>query len=919
MLASLLVAGAVLTGVIAPPVSAILDNSSEFAVVGPVRYTESAGVQDSVYGASFVVIGDAYAENVITADDTVVITLTAASSGSGNLWMSRTNRLFPAGAGLADDTLSLMDPSSPPATVGSGHPFTIVTGDSNDDTVLQTFVAVSAAGTYAGDVYIYEGTSPTMSAGTVVQHTKFRFTTARAPRSIAVNPNSLSLIATSADEQSTVVQVLDDSGVPTQLASSDQVTVTTSNASIANPAVTSLNAASFDDSLISPLGSATLTVSGGASAGAATVTLTPQGTLPSSGVTTVTLAANSIPLSAKSPGPFEMVFPDEQRIIVDDSVSDDTSYYIVNDLFVTNVLLVAEGADPNSGIVGYVSTSNSDWMGLLVTGGGSSPVEQIPSNAAGVPVVLASGTDGSVAAAISWQAVTEGGKITLRTGTGASTKWTVIEVQEPTPEPRTSPSGRILAKAGEPIDFIVTLQDDFGNPYANFRVNGQARSSRGTPVGPVSSWQRTDEDGKATISVDPPDDTHVGPATIVFAVTLPSGLPYVALTPPIVRVTYSATGEPSALTVAQAQSTPTPISPTTAQTVIPHIVVPYAGEAATADGTPGTWTLPSATNPTGSGTAAGTMATFTPTSVPAGQITVSAPKDVWLSTRSRSDWDAGKSEVTVDSGTPVYAFATVTGTHVLTFEVGTLVTKARMRVSTTANAAYSVTTGTDDTLLTPGSFSTMSVRVVDPFGNPVPRTTDDSGGLTVTTTGQLLLGGLQSQGTLLTDDSGVAVVTLIAGRSDGDASVVLAPPTSTRTPAWQTGFKPPYGFAAPSPRLTVGFRIGTPPPPDTPSIAITGTRTQSEGRDAIEVSGTASGLAEGTLLSPWMRLTGQSAYVKGTAILTPDASGDFTWTRTTRKSARVYVATADGDVRSNRITIPAASRASRANAYQLAL
>lgn len=893
-----------MAGIVAPPVAAILENSSEFAVIGPVRYSVSGGAQDAVYGASFVVIGDAYAENAITADDTVVITLTGASSGTGTMWISRTNRLFPAGGGLADDTLTLMDPSSSPASIGSGQPFTIVNGDSNDDTVLQTFVSVNAPGTYAGDVYIYEGSAPTMSANSVVQHTKFRFATARAPRSIKVAPASLDLIATSADVQSTVVQVFDDSGLPTQLASADQILVTTSNSSVASPASATLTADSFDDSLVEPLGSATLSVSGGPTAGPATITLTPQGTLPASGVAAVSLPVTSRPLSARSPGRFEMVFPQEQRFVVDDSTTDDTAYYIVNDLYITNVLLVAEGADANSGIVGFVSTSNNDWHGLVVSGGGPSPAERVANNVADVPVVLASGSDGSVAAALAWESVNEGGIVTLRTGTGVNTRWTVIEVQEPTPLPRTSPSGRILAKAGEPIDFIVTLQDDFGNPYANFRVEGQARSFRGTPVGPVSPWVRTDEDGRAVVTVDPPDDTHVGPATIVFSVTLPSGLPYPALSPPRVRVTYSETGQPSALTVAQAQSTPSVIGPATVQTVIPHVLVPYTGEAATRDGMPGAWTLPTASSPTGSGTASGTMVAFTPTSVPAGQIEVRAPEGVSLSTRSSADWDRGTSELTVDSGDAVYAFSTKVGTHTLEFEVGTFVTRAKMRVSTTPTAAYAVESPADAIALVPGGFGSMSVRVVDPFGNPVPRTTDDSGGLTVTMSGQVLLGGLQSQGTLLTDDSGIATATLIAGRSQGEATAVVSPPALTRTPAWQKDYERPYGFPAPVPSVEINLRVGEPAAPDEPSIAITGARVDVGGKRAIEVIGDVVGLAQGTTLSPWVRLTGQSAFAKGKAIITPDDAGEFDWTRITGKVARVYVETADGTIRSNRITIP---------------
>jgi len=297
------------------------------------------------------------------------------------------------------------------------------------------------------------------------------------------------------------------------------------------------------------------------------------------------------------------------------------------------------------------------------------------------------------------------------------------------------------------------------------------------------------------------------------------------------------------------------------------------------------------------------MVTFTPTSVPAGQIDVRAPEGVSLSTRSSADWDEGKSELTVDSGDAVYAFSSKVGTHTLEFEVGTFVTRAKMRVSTTPTAAYSVESVADVITLVPGGFGSMSVRVVDPFGNPVPRTTDDSGGLTVTTSGQVLLGGLQSQGTLLTDDSGVATATLIAGRSAGEGTVVVAPPVATRTPAWQKGYKRPYGFPVPVPSIEINVRVGEPRAPVASSIVITGARVEVSGKRAIEVLGDVVGLAPGTTLSPWVRLTGQSAFTKGKAIITPDDTGEFDWTRITGKVARVYVETADGSVRSNRITV----------------
>ena len=62
-------------------------------------------------------------------------------------------------------------------------------------------------------------------------------------------------------------------------------------------------------------------------------------------------------------------------------------------------------------------------------------------------------------------------------------------------------------------------------------------------------------------------------------------------------------------------------------------------------------------------------------------------------------------------------------------------------------------------------------------------------------------------------------------------------------------------------------------------------------------------LDQGTTLSPWTLLTGEPAFVQGTAIITPNEAGELSWSRVTGKVARVYVATIDGAVRSNRVII----------------
>lgn len=85
------------------------------------------------------------------------------------------------------------------------------------------------------------------------------------------------------------------------------------------------------------------------------------------------------------------------------------------------------------------------------------------------------------------------------------------------------------------------------------------------------------------------------------------------------------------------------------------------------------------------------------------------------------------------------------------------------------------------------------------------------------------------------------------------------------------------------------------------SIAITGSR---DGR-VIRVSGLATGLDNEAVLAPWIRLSGQSGYAQGSARVTPDATGAFTWQRKTGKKAHVYVMAMDGVTRSNTVTISA--------------
>ena len=84
-----------------------------------------------------------------------------------------------------------------------------------------------------------------------------------------------------------------------------------------------------------------------------------------------------------------------------------------------------------------------------------------------------------------------------------------------------------------------------------------------------------------------------------------------------------------------------------------------------------------------------------------------------------------------------------------------------------------------------------------------------------------------------------------------------------------------------------------------PSVVITGSR---EGK-RIAITGTTTGFGMGGELAPWVRLAGQSTFTKGAVNILVSADGTFDWSRRTGKRASVYVASPDGSLRSNTVTV----------------
>ena len=104
---------------------------------------------------------------------------------------------------------------------------------------------------------------------------------------------------------------------------------------------------------------------------------------------------------------------------------------------------------------------------------------------------------------------------------------------------------------------------------------------------------------------------------------------------------------------------------------------------------------------------------------------------------------------------------------------------------------------------------------------------------------------------------------------------------------------------------SVGVTPVEPIPPTTPTITIVGSRAEVRGRHGISIAGTSTELGMGAQLVPFVRFARDSGFVRGSARIAVDVSGEFTWSRTTRRAVTVYVQTLDGSVTSNEVRIAA--------------
>lgn len=78
-----------------------------------------------------------------------------------------------------------------------------------------------------------------------------------------------------------------------------------------------------------------------------------------------------------------------------------------------------------------------------------------------------------------------------------------------------------------------------------------------------------------------------------------------------------------------------------------------------------------------------------------------------------------------------------------------------------------------------------------------------------------------------------------------------------------------------------------------------GTRTNDGRYDRIRVASPSGGFSRGSLVTPYIRLRGQQEFRAGTATITLQDDGSFTWSRKVRKSNGITAFMAYADAKSN--------------------
>jgi len=816
-----------------------------------------------------------------SAKPTQLVIITAPSSAA-RMYLNNTAGGYPT---VSDDSATLNASDGTLATVGT------VSGD--DSTYG---IAVDTAGSY------------TAALGNGTDTATFTFTTTGAPSSMTLTPASQTVLVGAV--ASLAVTIKDSNGNNTQAALGDTIAISASGDDTPSP--TSITAAQ------AYLGTYPVTVTT-QNSGTETITATPQGTLPSTGVTAATAtvtASGSVSATAITnavvTSPLTVInnpvattasiartsqVPQGSSSIgirIDDTTGNAAGTQIRLG-FVLNSAAIAAGASIN----GEAVTSTDDTVFVNVT--------TDSAKSASTTVTLGGG-------AVNAGSVLTMNQYNVSNALVGSVSLTVSELAPAVygDDVTFDPAGPLVAQLGTSVPVTVTVDDSFGTPQSGWTVQAWRSAT-------LLSSGTTNALGEASVSVTNATGAVTGTLeSYTFKAVPPIGSTVTASG--TLSVTWTTTGGITSLSVAvNPGSTPISDPAGAAPTTGALLTVPYDGTADTLS----TATFNLTTGAAGGTANGGEVARLVPTSTPANDVTVTVPlgsEGIFVTDTASTAWAGGKKSLTVGSDDTVYVFGTKVGEHTITLTSGGKTVAVKVKVQTSANAAYNMDLTPATQTVGAGSINTVTLTVTDVFGNPV-QTTDDTGKVTVNATGEILLAGYQTTGNFNTNASGTATITVIAGNSAGTGVLAAGPATSNTAAAWKTGYTKPTG--APDPKTSAAAEIIVSGAPGTQSIAIVGARGTSdvslpsdetcrsyaEGPPpralpvgCITVDGVTTGFDEGSAMTPEYRFPGQTSYTAGIDVTT-NADGEFNWYRKTGK--KIYVRFMSGDVVSSRVIIPA--------------
>ena len=721
----------------------------------------------------------------IAVGDTITLTLTAAPSsaaqakiiGAGSIGAAR--GAISAGAGV--DTL------------GAASGAAVVPTAYSAGATAALAIQVDTAGYYAGTLTTTTGGA----AGTANDTVSFSFTTRGKAASFTTAVSTDSVVPSGVS--TLTVTVLDGAGNVTQPTMVDSFGIAATTGTFAGSA-TALSIATATAPTAANLYDGTASIvytAGSAVSTAATLTVTPLGTLGGLAAQTKTVTTTGVAVTTTVPTAITVSAPTSAvngtTTVTGAAASVQTGTSSITVGFTSAAAstmlrwkLVASAGTVNGAATSYVNATSSS------TSAGSFTMT-LAGNALAVgstvTVTQVDAIDGTVSS---------GAVITVtqaNSAVGAATS-TVV------------PNGSMVRKIGDSTEVTVTVKDQFGNPVGSGALVKAYRAS--VSAANLLSTGATDASGVAKVTVTSAAGmTAATSETYVYDVTLSGVASPVAFTTSGATATvinYTVTGGITSLSTAISGTTgaTTPITDTTAaasNTIYPAILVPADG---TANDAAGDWIYT-----VSSGAVTGTASTEAEVITLASNATAdntstytATTAGAYVSTTASTAWNAGQTAVTVSEGASVYVFATKTGLHTITVTSADKTTTIKFWAYNLATNYYTISAVASDPVVKPASNTIVTVTVKDVFGNVV----DTTSLLTATAAGKVRLAGQALSQAIDTGADGTVAFTVIGDGTGGTGTITIAP-TSTGAQAWASGYTAPTGAEAPVGSFVVSLTV----------------------------------------------------------------------------------------------------------------